>query len=466
MESNRLFMGIDVSKGYADFVALTSKRELFDESFQLDDTQGGHKILEGVIQELTAKGYCVICGVENTGGYERNWIQLLKKLSKSNKKIEAYKLNPKAVKHQIQSLLKRTIDDAVSAEGIAMYMVNNYEVFKQNWANSTNQGKTQTDGQQVVGMICGLIKQQTMKKNQLEKMLYQTFPEILPYMKNSTPLWVYRFLVKYPSSQAAKRAKLKGIIAIKSISETKAKSLKEKANNSVASSAGGTPEMIVSQHCKDIVQLMGEIEMFKNVLIDQYKNSDEVKLLTSANGIAQWSATAFLVEMGDIPRFETSDQLAAFFGVNPSFKQSGDGIFLVKMSKQGSARMRAILYLIAHNLVTHNEYFRALYQKYAAKNKKHKVIMGILMHKALRVLWGMLKNKTAFDPKIDITNQEKNLQPEPVAPISKKARRLQELTIEAPISRSNSKKRKAMLEPQSSIIEEHAGSSKHSLVQT
>ena len=233
----------------------------------------------------------------------------------------------------------------------------------------------------------------------------------------------------------------------------------------MASSAGDAPEMIVAQHCKGIVQLMGEIEMFKNLLIDQYKNSDEVKLLTSAKGIAEWSATAFIVEMGDISRFETSDQLAAFYGVNPCFKQSGDGKYQVKMSKQGSARMRALLYLIAHNLHTHNEYFKTLYQKYAAKNKKHRVIMGILVHKALRVLWGMLKNKTAFDPKIDIENQEKNLQLEPVALISKKARHLQELTIEAPISRSNSKKRKAMPEPQSSIIEEHARSSKHSYVQ-
>ena len=167
MESNRLFMGIDVSKGYADFVILTSKRALFEKGFQLDDNLEGHKILEEIIDELTAQGYSVICGVENTGGYERNWIQLLRKLSKSNKKTEAYKLNPKAVKHQIQSLLRRTIDDTVSADGIAMYMANNYEIFKQNWANSTNQSKAQTNGQQVVGMICGLTKQQTMKKNQL-----------------------------------------------------------------------------------------------------------------------------------------------------------------------------------------------------------------------------------------------------------------------------------------------------------
>jgi hypothetical protein len=42
--------------------------------------------------------------------------------------IEVYKLNPKGVKHQLESTLKRTITDSVSAEGIANYLANNLYV--------------------------------------------------------------------------------------------------------------------------------------------------------------------------------------------------------------------------------------------------------------------------------------------------------------------------------------------------
>jgi len=35
MESNQLFMGIDVSKGYADFIILISKRELFEKKLSI-----------------------------------------------------------------------------------------------------------------------------------------------------------------------------------------------------------------------------------------------------------------------------------------------------------------------------------------------------------------------------------------------------------------------------------------------
>ena len=146
--------------------------------------------------------------------------------------------------------------------------------------------------------------------------------------------------------------------------------------------------------------------------------------------------------------------MAAFYGVHPSFKQSGDGKFKVRMSKEGSASMRSTLYLIAHNLYMHNQYFKSLYAKYAAKGKKHNVIMGILMHKALRILWGMLKSRTKFNPKVDIKNQQKYKQEKEIPMIIIKSRRLQQITMEAPISRSNMKKRRAMIESQSSTKDE------------
>jgi len=466
MKPEQIFVGIDVSKGYADIILLTSEKELFERSFQLDDTREGHKILKAKLEDLATRANKVICGVENTGGYERNWVTAIKSLSNKNKRIEVYKLNPKAVKHQISSLMRRTIDDSISAEAIAIYMANNYQLVKQNWERSIKQTREITEGKLLHKMIRGLIKQRTMKLNQFEKLLYQTFPEMLEYSRNSQPKWVLKLLEKYPSAEAVKRAKIKGLTSIKGISESKAKDIKQKAINSVASFSGKITEIIISQHCKDIIELDKEIDKLKKVLVDLYKDNKDIKILTSAKGIGDWTATAFLIDLGDYLRFNSSDQLAAFYGVHPSFKQSGDGKFKVKMSKQGSASMRATLYLIAHNLYMHNQYFKSLYAKYAAKGKRHNAIMGILMHKALRVLWGMLKSRKEFNCKVDIENQEKNKQNKEVPILSTKARRLQKLTMEAPVSRSNIKKRRAMIESQSSTRGENTRSSIHSSVQT
>jgi len=241
MIKNKLFLGIDVSKGYSDFIAINDKKEIIKKNFQLDDNIAGHQLLLSIIKEFS-KEYLVICAVENTGGYEMNWVQSLQNMSKKDNTIEVYKVNPKAVKHQIQSLLKTTIDDAVSAQGIAIYVANNYTQFKTNWENSMSQKDSITEGKMLHSMIQSLIKQKTMKTNQLEKLLYQSFPEILTYMKYTTSIWVYKFLEKYPSAEATKRAKLKGIESIKSISSSKALELKEKARNSISAISGKVVE--------------------------------------------------------------------------------------------------------------------------------------------------------------------------------------------------------------------------------
>ncbi len=183
-------------------------------------------------------------------------------------------------------------------------------------------------------------------------------------------------------------------------------------------------------------------------------------------GIGAWTTVGFYIELGDPRRFDNTSQLAAFFGVNPTFKQNGDGKYKSKMSKQGSVRMRSTLYLMAHNLFMQNEYFKNLYAKYRSTGKSHRSTIGILMHKILRIAWGMMKSNTEFNPKIDIKNQDKNKESKKAKnPISKKSRLLQELTLEAPISKRNRKKRKAMLEPQSSTKDENMRS-EHSQLQT
>ena len=449
MEKRKVYyVGLDVSKGYADVILLDSFKRPVERSFQIDDNKEGHGKLESYLDQKSKEDYQLICGVENTGGYEQNWVNMLKQLRKENASVEIYKLNPKAVKHQMQSLLKRTVTDAVSAEGIAIYVANNYEQLQPNWYHSTYKEDDTSEAQQFHKMIMGQIKQQTREKNQLEKIIYKSFPELLGYCKNSIPNWMLRLLQKYPTAEAVKRATCKGIAGIKGISTQKAATIKEQAENSVASQSGSLTKMMIKQYSKDILDIHQKIEQQKDDLVRHYNNPD-LDILKSINGIADWTATALLIQLGDYKRFTDTNQLAAFYGVNPSFKQSGDGKYRVKMSKQGSPEMRAILYVAANNVVLHDTYFKSIYAHYMSKGKKHRAVIGIIMHKLLRVIYGMLKSQTMFDPKIDEANKVKSEQcNSDQNQISNESRRYQELGTDAPISRSNYKKRRAVLEHQ------------------
>ena len=89
--------------------------------------------------------------------------------------------------------------------------------------------------------------------------------------------------------------------------------------------------------------------------------------------------------------------------------------------------------------------------------------IGVCMHKILRIIYGMLKNKQAFNPLIDKQNyerskakqQEKQLQEN--ANIDK-SRRYQEFDVTAPISRKQTKKRKEHDLSQCEITSQSTGS--------
>ena len=76
--------------------------------------------------------------------------------------------------------------------------------------------------------------------------------------------------------------------------------------------------------------------------------------------------------------------------------------------------------------------------------------LGVVMHKILRIVFGMLKNNQTFDPAIDRKNQERCEPKKEVIKISK-ARRYQSYDVQAPISRRQGSKRKE--EKKSQVLE-------------
>jgi transposase len=442
---NVKYCGIDVSKGYADFCLLDHEKQMIDKGFQLDDNRQGHEFLSRYLEGMVSAGGKVICGLESTGGYEQNWLSLCKKQSKKYP-IEVFKLNPKGIKHQIESTLQRTITDGISARGIAEYLINNYALCQEKWSKNTHQHEAVTAKQHCYNLILGLIKQQTARLNQLEKLIYQMFPELIIFCKNGIPNWMLRLLIAYPGVSSIRRAQVRGINAIKGISLAKAEKIKQLAKESVSESSDEFEQVMIKTLAQDVQYHQNRIDQLKDHLVAAAKN-DQTELICSIRGIADWTAVAIFLLLGDVSRFESTDQLACFFGIHPRFKQSGDGKWGMRMSKQGNPAMRAILYIAANNVVLHEPYFKMLYHHYISSGKKHRAVMGIIMHKLLRIIYGMLKNQTAFNANVDEANKTASAQ-SAQKKINETARRYQQLAVNAPISRSNHKKRRVDLECQ------------------
>jgi len=448
---------MDVSKGYADFLLLDSNSKVLEETFKLPDNKQGRKKLKELISGWQQQGIEELyCGVESTGGYEDNWYSYLKSGFKE-RKVYVCRINPRGVKAIGEASLKRTITDAVSAENIASYMI----LFPQ----KTDYGidakpvdERYKEGRQHLTCIKMQVKQRVQLNNQLEKLIYQYFGEMMVYCRHGTPDWLLGMLVRYPTAEMVIKAGAAGLCTINGITPEKAVAILGKARENIRQ-AGPHIGHVMVVLAKEMLHKAGLVKDEKKYLAQLYENNEEVKLLVSIPGVATDSAVAIVLEIEDVTKFDSAKKMASFFGVHPVFKESGDGRWGNHMSKKGRGEIRAVLYMAALTAVRCNPDIKQLYARFRSQGMNHYQAAGVVMHKLLRMIYGMLRNKTKFSAATDKANQEnadeKQQKKQEKDKADKKVKQLKRhrfevITDDAPISRRAQQKLKKQAASQTS----------------
>lgn len=428
------YLGIDVSKGYADFQLLNHRRTSVIPGFQLDDTHKGHQCLYDLLRTLNKEyGQPIIyAGVESTGGYENNWVDRLTQFRKTMV-IHVARINPALIEANTRATGRRNKTDQISAWDIAEYMLTHPQKVpydQEYYPNLKRQWR----------LIQSLIKQKNQLENQLNIDLYTSMPELLVFTRSGMPRWLLRLLSQYPTYKAVKDASIKELSQIPYISAEKAETVKNAINAGIGNSdrvMGQTITTLTTQ----ILNLDAEIKKLKNFLEENYDEArEEVERLTTFPGIGTYSAVGLLMNILDIERFARKKKLISYWGVHPEYRMSGDGAYGFHMSKKGRSEPRKILYMVALTAIRINPIIKALYEKCLARKMSKKSAIGVCMHKIARIIYGMLKNKTEFDPEIDKANTKK-FTPSQSGVKSNKTRRFQQYDHSAPISRRQAKKR-------------------------
>ncbi|MFZ6050351.1 IS110 family transposase [Pseudomonas sp. CR3202] len=127
-------------------------------------------------------------------------------------------------------------------------------------------------------------------------------------------------------------------------------------------------------------------------------------LLTSIDGIADKTAALLLAELGDPLQFTSARAIVAFAGLNPRLQDSGKHKGHVRISRIGSSRLRAGLYMPAVVSISHNAAIRALAKRLRARGKAGKQIVCAAMRKLLHIAYGVLKSGRPFDPKLALAH--------------------------------------------------------------
>ncbi len=154
---------------------------------------------------------------------------------------------------------------------------------------------------------------------------------------------------------------------------------------------------------KVILSLKTQIQNLDDAIKEQVaafpELAHQLELFTSICGVAQVTATTVMVELGDLRRFPRSRQLTAFAGLSPKKWQSGTSVNgKTRLCKQGSARVRAVLYMAAGCAARFNPDMKATYEGQLAKGKEKRSALGAVMRKLLVLMRAVLIADRAWQP--------------------------------------------------------------------
>jgi transposase len=128
--------------------------------------------------------------------------------------------------------------------------------------------------------------------------------------------------------------------------------------------------------------------------------SNRYALLRSVPGVGPISAVTLMTEVPDARQFGSAKQLAAFAGLTPRIRQSGQHQPVSQpISKIGSARLRRVLYMAALTAKKHNPIMTDFAQRLQQqRGKKPKVVIIAIARKLLHLVFAMEKHQTPFNP--------------------------------------------------------------------
>jgi transposase len=441
MNSN-LYLGIDVSKGYADFSLLDASRRQVGDTFQLPDTHAGHLALKQYLA-VVCNQYPesrVLAATESTGGLENHWLEFIHGL-RSTLPVEASRLNPTSVAKHRQADLKYQVTDKSSSVAIARYLINHSDGIVRYGEDNFARYRS------FLGYITLLTKQKTQMTNHLRQMLYQFFPEILPFCRNSIPNKILDLLAKYPTSfnmAQARQGKNVGVVYFNKDIWLK---LREECRFSMMAESDGLAEHAIRKAVKDIKELTGEIDQMYKLLYKELPK-EQLDIITSMPGIGDRTACIILCIIGDVRRFESARQMVGFFGLYPVIKESGDFKKKPHLSKRGNSLMRKTLYMCAMVACHNDTYLSKIYRNCVDRGMAKKAALCKVMVKMLRFIYGMLIHNQKYNPVIDQQirdkfKQKSTLFSEPLK--NEEVEGIAKIIACAPISRRHANIRKEQL---------------------
>lgn len=138
-----------------------------------------------------------------------------------------------------------------------------------------------------------------------------------------------------------------------------------------------------------------ELVALDRVLAPKAYADERVKLLMTLPGVDYTVAQTVLAALGDIKRFRSGDEAAAYLGLTPSTKQSADTCYHGPITKRGQSQARWMLVQAAQHVRRHPGPLGAFFRK-LAKRKNHNLAVVATARKLVVIALHMLTKNEPY----------------------------------------------------------------------
>jgi transposase len=147
---------------------------------------------------------------------------------------------------------------------------------------------------------------------------------------------------------------------------------------------------------KEIKRLQKNIDDY----IDRHPDiRRDAELIESIPGLARVTAGKVLARVGDLRRFGSAKELAAYIGVTPRQRQSGSSVKgRTTISRIGCRELRAALYMPAVSAMTRNPILREFATRLKATGMPTMAVITAVMRKLVHQMYGVVRSGKPFDP--------------------------------------------------------------------
>ena len=382
-----VYIGIDIAKFKHFASVVSSDGKVIVKPFPFENSRQGFMKL---IEEIENFQDCLI-GLESTGHYAENLIQFL-----YERNYSVALINPIQTDSLRDSNIRKTKTDKVDT----MLIVQCLMLKKYSLVSSKNIDLIKL--RRLSRFRLEMVQQQTRIKTQLTACLDIVFPELARFFKGNLHLKVaYALLEKYSSAKAIRSARIDGLTNLLynnsrgKYNYEKALQLKALAKDSIGLD---NPAIELQIQC-----LIKQLRLYQKQISDI-----DISIMTimeiinspilTIPGIGYTLGAMIISEIDDIKKFSNPSKLLAFAGLDPVVKQSGNfQAEHMKISKRGSTYLRYAIYRVAFLIIYNNETFHNYYFDKRSQGKSHRVALGHVCNKLVRVIFKILTDEIPFN---------------------------------------------------------------------